>query len=508
MNRTLKPRIHRHLGPIAGGIAIALLLLVGCTDGAGPGEGLRLTIISGGSGSDTIDILLPDPLVVEARTVDGGVAPGVEVIFQAYGVGPDSAGRLPVHLRRPTGGYSSVLRDTTDSAGRVSVRVVFGWAATEGKIVITAPALDAQAIARYTTRPGRPARMLLSPTDTPVVVGRSYQIKASAVDRYQNPVDSPATFTRVAGPIEILQDGTVRGTAVGRGEVSIQIGPVVGSAFTSVVPDATIALRDYGRFIGDTLGFAQVSLDGSNHRWIAVTGVTPTSYAPSNALAPQWLPGGRELLYMRIVNGEMRLFIGDSTRTARRLIEAPYGVNWEADADVTADGAWVYFNGRDTTGTPAIWRVSTSGGTPERVTTLRIGNEFLWPSVSPDGTRLAYVLDSRAYVLDLQTGVATQLSPNQATGTVWSPTGDWILYAVSLPDAGFSGPLRLVRPDGTGDRPLGDGAYHPGGTWSPDGKYVIALAAYPRGWELLDVTSDLRLPLEYGRSWYSPAWRP
>lgn len=507
MNLDLTPRIQRPRRTAC--FIAATVLVLGCTDGAGPGEGGPLTIGSGGSGDDTIDVWVPQPLVVEARDADGGLAPNVEIIFRAFGVGPDSAWRTPVAMGNPPGGpYFLVRYDTTDLAGRASVNVVHGWAKGEGRIIIIAPALNAQTTARYTTRTGRPARMVLSPPDTPVVVGRSYQIKASAVDRYDNPVDSAVTFTHVAGPIEISQDGMVRGTAIGRGEVRIQIGSVVRSAFASVVPDATIAIRDYGRFIGDSVGFAQVSLDGSNHRWIAVIGVAPSSYAPSNVLAPQWLPGGRELLYMRFVNNEMRLFIGDSTRTARRLIEAPYGVNWEGDADVTADGAWVYFSARDSTNTPAIWRVSTSGGIPERVTTLRIGNEFLWPSVSPDGNRLVYVSDSRAYVLDLRTGVATQLSPNQATGTVWSPTGDWILYAVSLPHAGYSGPLRLIRPDGTGDRPLGDGPYHPGGTWSPDGKYVIALGAYPRGWELLDVTSELRLPLAYGRAWYSPAWKP
>jgi hypothetical protein len=507
MNPEVTPRVNQRPRRTACFIA-ATLLVLGCTDGAGPGEGGPLTILSGGSGNDTIDVRLPNPLVVEARGTDGELALNVEVIFRAFGVGPDSAWRVPLYMWTPPGGYALVVHDTTDFAGRASVNVGLGWATGEGRIVITAPALNAQTTARYTTRPGRPAQMVLSPTDTPIVVGRSYQIKANAVDRYENPVEGAATFTRIAGPIELSQDGTVRGTAVGRGEVRIQIGQVVRSAFTSVVPDATIAIRDYGRFIGDTLGFAQVSLDGSNHRWIAVTGVSPTSYAPSNALAPQWLPSGRELVYMRLVNGEMRLFIGDSTGRTRRLIEAPYGVNWEADADVTADGAWVYFDGRESTGAHAIWRVSTSGGTPERVTTSPLGNEFLWPSVSPDGTRLVYVSNSRAYVLDLRTGVATQLSANQAAGTVWSPTGEWILYAVSYPYAGYSGPLRVIRPDGTEDRPLGDGAYFPGGTWSPDGKYVIALGSYPSGVELLDVTSDLRLPLAYGRAWYSPAWRP
>ena len=509
MNRTLKPCLRPHRRRIAGGI-FAALLVFGCTDGVEPGEGLHLTIISGGSGSDTIDVLLPEPLVVEVRSPDGGLAPGVEVIFRAFGSGPDSTWRIPVHMRRPLGGYTAVLHDTSDSAGRVSVPVVFGWAAVEGKIVITAPALNAQAIARYTTRPGRPASMVFSPADTPVVVGRSYQIEASAADRYSNPLADSPTFTRLSGPIEVAADGTVRGTAIGRGEVSVQIGTLVRSALTSVVPDVTIAIRDMGRFVGDTVGFATVVLDGSSHRWIAAIGVAPSSYAPSNDPAPRWIPGSRELVYQRIVNNELRTFVGDSTGAARRLIEASYGVRWEYDPDVTADGAWVYFDGLETTGAHAIFRVPIAGGIPERVTPSSHANEFRWPSLSPDGTRLAYSSGFTPYVLDLRTGVATQLSPNRGAGTIWSPTGEWILYTETYSHAGYSGALHIVRPDGTDDRIIGDGAYYAGGTWSPDGRYAIATRSTPSpsGMQLIDITSGMRLPLVYGRAWFGPAWRP
>ena len=268
-----------------------------------------------------------------------------------------------------------------------------------------------------------------------------------------------------------------------------------------------MALRDVGFSIGDSIGIAMVDLDGGNKRWIAKTGVGGTIYIPNNQLSPRWVPGTGQLVYSAPVNGAYRLFVGDSTRASRRLVDAGAGLTREADFDVSPDGAWVYFVGFQPSGMQAIWRVSVSGGTPQRVTPDDY--EYLFPSLSPDGTRMAYVKWQRMYVRNLTTGATIMPSNNQAAGPVWSPTGEWIMYAQAYSDAGFSGPLRLIHPDGSGDRQLIVGAYNPGGTWSPDGRYFIGYRAEGdiNRLELIDVAAGARLPLVYKEAWFAPSWR-
>ena len=123
---------------------------------------------------------------------------------------------------------------------------------------------------------------------------------------------------------------------------------------------------------------------------------------------------------------------------------------------------------------------------------------------------MAFVKWQRMFVRNLTTGVTTMLSNNQAAAPVWSPTGEWIMYGQAYSDPGFSGPLRLIHPDGSADHVLIVGAYHPGGTWSPDGRYVIGYRAEGdiNRMELIDVAAGARLPLIFkDKAWFAPSWR-
>jgi Tol biopolymer transport system component len=305
--------------------------------------------------------------------------------------------------------------------------------------------------------------------------------------------------------------GVVTGSAIGRASVAIQMGAFSYTAFASVVPPGTLAMIDYSGFVGDSSGYAQMDVDGSHYRRLATTFVIPTEYAPSNAFEPVWIPGTHRFVHLRTVDGVSRLFVSDSTGAARRLIANPGSIIGEVDPDVSPDGAWVYFVGYGAAGN-RLWRVATSGGTLESLATSAIGMRS--PSVSPDGNSLVYAASMvgdgtyHVYVHDLSTGADRLVSANQAAGTRWSPTGEWILYAVSGAYPGYSGHLHIVRPDGTNDHELNNGAYYPGGSWSPDGKYVLVIRAdgnLPP--ELIDVATGMRLPLVYQRIWYGPAWR-
>jgi Tol biopolymer transport system component len=391
--------------------------------------------------------------------------------------------------------------------------VVLGPLAGAGYLEIRLQGAESGDTLEFTTLPGAPQAISVLPRDTPVVVGGSYALRAHLVDRHANELPGTPTFGASSPSIQLSASGMVQGVSVGRAKATAQIGQFADSAFTSVVPPGTIAVWDYGRFVGDSAGYTQVDLDGSDARRLFNIGLTPTEYSPGNALGPRWIPGTSQIVYPRNVDGTWRLFVGDSSGVSRRLIGQPGAIAWEIDPEVSPDGVWVYFVGRDSG--DVLCRVSVAGGAPEALLRMTGGGQLRTPSLSPGGTEVVYASSSfagdmfRARVLDLTTGTTRLLTSNEAAGPRWSPNNEWILYAVSGPWGGYSGRLRVVRPDGSDDHQLIDGAYFPGGSWSADGRYAIVIRAEAgTGWELLDVGQGIRLPLSYRFSWYGPAWRP
>jgi dipeptidyl aminopeptidase/acylaminoacyl peptidase len=121
----------------------------------------------------------------------------------------------------------------------------------------------------------------------------------------------------------------------------------------------------------------------------------------------------------------------------------------------------------------AVWIVRLDGTPPRRIGS---GNS---PSISPDGTRVAYVLGGRIWMGALD-GSTPPAQAFQARGTcgrpVWSPDGARIAFANARGDHGFIGvydiadaSLRYLDP-GTGI----DGNPE----WSPDGRSV-AFTRFP-----------------------------
>jgi Tol biopolymer transport system component len=346
-------------------------------------------------------------------------------------------------------------------------------------------------------------------------VNASYPISASLIDRGGNTVTGTPAFSTTTAAVQVSSGGVVQGKSIGRGRIGIQIGAFADSAVASVVPQGTLAFFDMGQFVGDSMRFASAGLDGSGYQSIVTNGVTPNMYSPSNDMAPRWKAATSELVHTRLVNGVPRIFAAGTGGSLRRVISQPSSPLGEAEPDYSPTDGWIYYVGTDTLGLHAIWRVQSAGGTPEQVSDSSDGLDFRSPSASPDGSALAYV--SRFYpweqyhgfVRNLSTGVVTPLGTNEAAGTVWSPAGNWILYAVSGSFAGYSGQLHVIHPDGTGDKLLIDSAYYPGGTWSPDGAFVVGVRAeIPyTGFELIDVAAGTRLPLVYpNASWYGPSW--
>ncbi|GAB2786323.1 hypothetical protein GCM10027091_19280 [Streptomyces daliensis] len=164
-----------------------------------------------------------------------------------------------------------------------------------------------------------------------------------------------------------------------------------------------------------------------------------------------------------------------------------------AHPQLTPDGRSVVFDSSEPGGPDGqsqrdLWIVGTDGTGMRKLTDSP--DDEQWPTVSPDGTRIAYVSDDvcacgQVYVRDLAGGEATQVTQvgrGDALDPVWNPVNDAEhrdLIAYTLDAGGDTGPrLRVTTPAGE-EGPLLAGAQADWRTsaadWLPDGDGLLFL---------------------------------
>jgi hypothetical protein len=106
------------------------------------------------------------------------------------------------------------------------------------------------------------------------------------------------------------------------------------------------------------------------------------------------------------------------------------------------DGARIAFLMKDRAGIAQLWTVSPVGGPPVMLTRnpWPVASTFTW---SPDGRRIAHVMDNSVCVTDAATGETTRLTPRRDDASaprpeacVFSPDGAKIAYVRRLAEAG------------------------------------------------------------------------
>jgi Tol biopolymer transport system component len=428
-------------------------------------------------------------MVVEVRGAGGVPAANVDVRFRALEDLDEMHGTWPVLVCALSEIYCgvngwSITREattTTSSDGRAAVLIGYGLLATTTQVEIAVLSMELFDTATVTVLPGNAAAVSIQPKDTAVTVGASFGSRAFVTDRAGNPRSEATTVTNEFPSVATLNDRTVTAVAIGRSTlVASAPGVKPDTTFVYVVPSGILAIAG-----GEV---RSAGFDGSN-----------LNRRATNGWSPAWVPGSDEIIYstgapyqsgsLAIVNS------GGVVRPVNIASTTISGMWWPS---YSPDGQWIYFStitlGQ---GNFQIYRVHADGSGLEQLTAPQAGYSDSRASVSPDGTRLAYIsseggIDIR--VLTVATKGIVSLGADGQTPK-WSPDGQQIAYV-----EWGTGVLFVMNADGSGKRrvSLPGKTYQENLDWTADGLWLVSSRSI--GIVLVRVSDGLELKTAL------PAW--
>ena len=472
-------------------VAAATTLASGCggdgKGGVGPNGVRGIQMVAGAGITDTITAEPTQSLVVEVRDERGEARSGIVVRFEPL-AGPSG---YPYDANILVGAldqrdWAWLVVDTTDSRGRASARIKLGGTAGPASVQVAVPDLGMVDTAHFTVKPGAGARVIAAPKDTALYAGRSFSLRGSVVDRFGNPTAGTITYSFVGSAVT-LSGKVVTGQTEGRAKVIVTaLANISDTTYVSVLPEGVLAA-----FSSD--GIVMFNTDGSGYRKLATS--------TNGGMTTDWSPNGSEVVFDSQFGDRIRVVdLAGNVRYAN----STGGSGWEIYPEFAPDGRTIYYSKES-------WRMHrvNRDGTGDELVPTNSPSSDVFPSLSPDGTRMVYVVaggggQDALRLLTLATGEVTVINvPGHSPS--WSPTGDRIAF---LDPQSYA--LKVMNPDGTGVRQVsqGDASYGFGIDWSPDGRWIVAKNGRNNMIELVDATNGVTLPLGFTNGMNGPSWRP
>lgn len=159
-------------------------------------------------------------------------------------------------------------------------------------------------------------------------------------------------------------------------------------------------------------------------------------------LSPSFSPDGRKLLFASTVGGNADIYemeLGQGK--IRQLTTLP---STEVQPSYAPDGrSFIYVSDKVKAGRPQLYCYDFATGQAKHIPTGRYATS---PRLSMDGSKLGYLNGRQAAVMDLATGVVTNLSETGLDeAPSLSPSGQYAVYAVRDSEAGGSLVIRALN---------------------------------------------------------------
>lgn len=185
------------------------------------------------------------------------------------------------------------------------------------------------------------------------------------------------------------------------------------------------------------------------------------------------------------------------------------GANWTTTQRprVTRDGKFVVFEGNQDKSTTDVYMMAIDGSGLRRVTDTALNVFF--PVLSPDGTKIAFEMDTQLWVVNVDGTGMTQLTTEKGRQASWSPDGTQLVFSSNRTG---TDQLFIINADGTGERQLTTYSGHSRfPDWSPDGKKIVFDSNMGGNYDIyvldLETKAIKRLTSNSGND-MSPRWSP
>lgn len=367
-------------------------------------------------------------------------------------IGPRSV--LVSSLTAP--GFTLYGTDVADAQGRAKARVKLGVGAGTELLEVSVPELGATDTVTYTVKPGPPAKVVISPSDTSIKAGASFTLTAQTTDRFLNPLAS-AVPTLSATGVAVSPAGVVTaGNTTARGRIVASYQGFSDSASVWVIPKLPLV-------VSQNKAVVLVNTDG--------TGATTLVTARTVSLSPSSVPATPSVVYYQ--GGESidgKVWVVEPNGTPRLLL--PGETRPEGWPRLSPDGTWVYFVREQA----SLWRAHVDGTGLDSLTSFATPQiRYAGPTISPDGRYVAVQDTNGVQIFDVTTRTSRTVAVTCGFPR-YSPDG---AYFACL----NANSLWIVRTDGTGERLVANlswtASLESSTEWSPDGQWLLVSTVYP-----------------------------